>query len=75
MEVFNILFESAEIVKRKAKEIEKINIEALRKSNEEIKLLLGNLPISNKRRAINVYNTTQHPRKGGFPVDHRIAKV
>ena len=74
MEVFNILFESAEIVKRKAKEIEKMNIEALKKSNEEIKLLLSNLPTPKKRRASYVYDTTQHPHKGNFPIDHRIVK-
>ena len=74
MEVFNILFESAEIVKRKAKEIEKINIEALKKSNEEIKILLNNLPTPKKRRVVHVYDTVRHLHKGNFPVDHRIIK-
>jgi len=74
MEVFNILFESTEIVKRKLKEIEKINIEALKKSNEEIKLLLSNLPTPKKHRAIHVHDTAHHLHKGNFPVDHRIVK-
>ncbi len=74
MEVFNILFESAEIVKKKAKEIERINIEALKKSNKEIQLLLNNLPISKKRRVIYVHDRTCHVHKGSFPVDHRIVK-
>jgi len=74
MEVFNILFESAEIVKKKAKEIERMNIEALRKSNEEIRVLLSNLPTSKKRKVIYVHDNTHHLHMDNFPVDHRIVK-
>lgn len=67
MEVFNILFESADIAKKKAKEVEKANIEALKKSNTEIQALMRNLSTPKKRRVLYVHDND-------FPVDHRIAK-
>ena len=44
MEVFNILFESGEILKQKINDIEKRNIIALEQSNREIKELLAKVP-------------------------------
>jgi len=73
MESHNILFESTEIVKNKLKEIEKINIEALKQSQEEIRLLLNNLPKTKKIRTDYMHDTSQY-HNNSFPVDHRIVK-
>ncbi len=74
MKVFNILFESKEILKQKAQEIERRNIIALEKSNREIEALLQKMPTHKKRRVIYVQNDSSYPHVSNFPVDHRIIR-
>lgn len=52
MEIFNILFESAEVLKEKAKEIERHNIVSLKETSREIQELLKKSPDSKKRKVI-----------------------
>ena len=74
MEVFNILFESAEILKKEVREIEKRNIISLQQTKNEIQELLTQLPVHKKPRVIYVHDTSTYRYKSNFPVDHRIIK-
>ena len=75
MEIFNILFESAEIVKKKAKEIERMNIVSLQKSNREIQALLKKSAPAKKPDVIYVHDNGSYPDLNNFPVDYRIVKA
>ena len=72
--MLNLLFESGEILKRKAKEIEEKNIIALRETDREIKELLSKLKTPAKHKVIYVHDNTHYSKPSPFPVDHRIAK-
>ncbi|MEE8589327.1 MAG: hypothetical protein V3S80_08310, partial [Sulfurimonadaceae bacterium] len=74
MEVFNILFESGEILKQKINDIEKRNIIALEQSNREIKELLAKVPTPKKHKVIYVHDNSHYQYDSNFPVDHRIIK-
>ena len=74
MEVFNILFESAEILKKEIKEIEKRNIVSLLQTNNEIKELMEQLPAPKKPKVIYVHDSSTYKYESNFPVDHRIVK-
>ena len=74
MEVFNILFESAESLKQKAKEIEKRNIISLEKTNSEIKALLAKAQKNRAHKVIHVHDSYEYKYESKFPVDYRIVK-
>jgi len=69
--MLNLLFESGEILKRKAKEIEEMNIRTLQETNREIQALLKEVHRSSKQKVIHVHDTSA---MSPFPVDHRISK-
>lgn len=69
--MLNLLFESGEILKRKAKEIEEKNIVTLQETNREIQALLKSVQRSAKQKVIYVHDTSE---VSPFPVDHRITK-
>ncbi len=74
MEVFNILFESAEILKKEVKEIEKRNIISLMQTKNEIKELMAQLSVPKKPKVIYVHDSSTYRYESNFPVDHRIVK-
>ena len=74
MEILNILFESAEILKQKAKEIEKRNIVSLKQTNSEIEELLANMPQRKQPKVIYIHDNSTYRYESNFPVDHRIIK-
>ena len=57
MEIFNVLFESNEILKQKAMEVEKSNITALQKTNQEFKELFAQMSRPKKYKVIYVHET------------------
>ena len=59
MKILNLLFESSEVVKQKAIEIEKSNIIALKKSNQEFKELFKHMHRPKKHKIIYVHEA-QH---------------
>ncbi len=71
MKILNMLFESSEVVKEKIKEIEKQNIDTLRKSHLEILELLKK-SVKKKPKVIHVHEESYSKIVGNFPVDHRI---
>ena len=74
MEVFNILIESAENLKQKAKEIEKRNIISLEKTNSEIKALLAKASKRRVRKVIHIHDSSENKYESNLPVDYRIIK-
>jgi len=73
--MLNLLFESGEILKQKAKEIEDKNILTLQETNREIKELLEKVKKSQKKRVIHVHENMHYNRVSAFPVDHRILNL
>jgi len=57
MEMFNLLFESSEVLKQKAIEVEKNNIATLEKSQQEIKELFEEMRRPKKHKVIYVHET------------------
>jgi len=57
MEMFNLLFESSEVLNRKAMEIEKSNLETLEKTHQEIKELFKQMHRPKKHKIIYVHDT------------------
>ena len=74
MEVFNILFESAEILRQKAKEIEKRNIASLKQTQNEIQELLSKVPQPRQHKILYIHDTSNYRYESNFPVDYRIVK-
>ena len=72
--MINLLFESGEVLRKKVKEIEKKNIDALRETNRELAELFNAIPKKKKIKVIYVSEHTKHIPINNFPVDHRIAK-
>jgi len=72
--MMNLLFESGEVLRTKAKEIEKKNIDALRETNKELTALFNAIPKKRKHKVIYVSEHSKHTPINNFPVDHRIAK-
>ena len=60
MQMFNLLFESNEVLKQKAIEIEKSNIVTLEKTNQEVKELLAQIHRPKKHKIIYVHETHPH---------------
>ena len=72
--MINLLFESGEVLRKKVKEIEKKNIDALRETNRELAELFNAIPKKRKHKVIYVNEHTKHIPANNFPVNHRIAK-
>ena len=71
--MINLLFESGEVLRKKVKEIEEKNIDALRETNRELAELFNAIPKPRKPRVIYVTENSNHAPINNFPVDHRIA--
>ena len=74
MEVLSILFESRDILKKQAKEIEKRNIISLQQTDSEIKKLLEKVPTPKKHKIIYVKDNSSYRHVNNFPVDYRTVK-
>ena len=72
--MINLLFESGEVLRKKVKEIEKKNIDALRETNRELAELFNAIPKPHKHKVIYVNEHKEHTPVNNFPIDHRIAK-
>ena len=57
MEMFNVLFQSNEVLKQQAMEVEKSNITALQKTNQEFKELFAQIKRPKRYKVIYVHET------------------